>query len=103
MRTINLLKGSSVEDIIKGAYTAGESGNKKFVPLLLLNANDPRRCTNIHFKGMSVYYEKMVALKKIYKLSPPIPVKQFDTPDSSAIKFYLELYQRDKSVHANQY
>jgi hypothetical protein len=54
-----LLRSSEKEDIIEGTYKAGETENRKFVPLLLENANDPRRSTNLKFKGITVYQSKM--------------------------------------------
>ena len=90
---IGLLQSSEKDDVIKGAYMAGESGNKKFAPLLLQNANDFRTSTNIKFKGYSVYQEKMIALKKIFNQEPP--VKIINKPDSVIIQFYTALYNRN--------
>jgi len=81
-----LLSSNDPESLIIGSFEAGESGKKYFVPLLLKNANDPRMCTHIQFKGFSVYQEKMGALKKILKESPP--VKLTSIPDSVFIKYY---------------
>jgi len=70
----SLLNSHEKEDLIKGSYEAGESGNEEFVPLLLKNANDIRVSTNLKFKGYNVYQEKMMALSKIYKRKPPVPI-----------------------------
>ena len=96
-RIIKLLESNGTSDKVRGAYKAGERGDKKFVPYLLKNAADPAMSTHIYFKGFSVYQEKMWALEKIYKKLPPHPVKQFDDPDSVNIKFYMDLYERDKT------
>jgi hypothetical protein len=85
-----LLRSNDKEDMIEGAYRAGETGNKKFVPLLLRNAYDPRGTTNLKFKGISVYQSKMGALKKILKQEPPVTITR--KPDSLVIKFYTETY-----------
>ena len=90
-RIIKLLNSKDKEALILGAYEAGETKKKKFVPLLLKNANDPRSTTNIRFKGFTVYQEKMIALKKIFKTEPPVKIT--DIPDSIVIIFYTELYQ----------
>ena len=87
-----LLNSEEKEDIILGSYKAGESGDKQFVPLLLKNAADPRRSTNLRFKGISIYQSKMGALKKIFKLEPTIKISR--EPDSLVIKFYTELSEK---------
>jgi hypothetical protein len=89
---IKLLNSEDKEDIISGAYKAGKSGDKKFVSLLLQNSDDPRRSTNLQFKGITVYQAKMTALKKIFKQEPPVKIT-YQT-DSSIIKFYTELLQK---------
>ena len=92
-KIIRLLNSKAKEDIILGAYEAGESGDRRFIPLLLKNANDVRRSTNLRFKGISVYQSKMGALKKIFKQDPP--VKLTHKPDSTVINFYTELSKED--------
>ena len=91
---LNLLNSQEKEDIIRGAYLAGESGDKKFSPMLLKNVNDVRTSTNLKFKGYNVYQEKMIALNKIYKQSPPVQIT--NKPDSVIIKFYIGLVERTK-------
>lgn len=88
-RIIDLLRSQEKDDVIKGAYLAGESGNKEFVPLLLNNAWDFRRSTNLRFKGYSVYEEKMIALKKLFGKAPSVKIT-FE-PDSTVIDFYINL------------
>lgn len=90
---IKLLKSKNPNDVILGAYKAGESGDKKFVNLLLNDCFDKRSSTNIHFKGFTVYEEKMIALIKIYKIKPPQNIT--DDPDSTIIKFYLKYSKED--------
>ncbi|WP_343673619.1 hypothetical protein [Chitinophaga sp.] len=86
---IRLLNSEEKEDIILGAYKAGKTGDKQFVPLLLKNAADRRASINIKFKGFTVYQEKMLALQKIFKQAPPAKIT--DKPDSLVINFYTEL------------
>lgn len=83
-----LLQSKNIDDRIEGAYKAGESRKTVFIPYLLHNANDPRVSTNLRFKGFSVYQEKMIALKKILKVEPPVKIT-WDT-DSTVIRFYME-------------
>ena len=87
-----LLSSKDKEEIILGAYRAGETGDVSFGTLLIKNANDPRISTNINFKGFSVYQSKMIALKKIFSKDPPVPITY--RPDSLVIKFYNGLIRR---------
>lgn len=91
-KILKLLNSDDKEDIILGAYKAGESGDKQFILLLLKNADDVRRSTNLQFKGISVYQSKMGALKKIFKQESPVKITH--RPDSTVIKFYTELSQK---------
>jgi hypothetical protein len=86
---IRLLKSSNHNDVILGAFEAGETGDRKFIPLLINNADDPRTSNMLEFKGFSVYQEKMLALQKIFKKSPPVRITYM--PDSVVIHFYIEL------------
>ena len=82
-------KNDNPNEILYGAFLAGESGKKEFIPLLLTNANDIRMGSDIRFKGFTVYQEKMIALEKILKIKPPVKITI--EPDSTIIKFYLGL------------
>jgi hypothetical protein len=88
-RVYSLLSSSEKDDVIEGAYLAGESKNVEFVPLLLKNAWDEGTSTNIRFKGFSVYQERMIALRKIFNKYPPKDITY--RPDSSIITFYTVL------------
>jgi hypothetical protein len=89
-----LLNGNVTNEIIKGAYKAGLSGDKKYVPALLNNAADGREGTSLRFALFSVYTEKMFALERILKVKPPHPYGKTKTaPDSVNIKFYIELWR----------
>ena len=86
---IKLLKSNDKDDIISGAYYAGESKSQDYVPLLLNNAADPRATTNIEYYGISVYQAKMIALGKIFNKYPPNKITRI--PDSGVISFYTKL------------
>ena len=90
IRIRRLLESEDFNDLMYGTYLAGESGNEDFVPMLLNNPQDNRTSTQIRFKGFSVYYGKMIALKKIYSVNPPVAITQ--EPDSMVIGFYENLY-----------
>jgi hypothetical protein len=85
-----LLNSKDKDEIIRGAFEAGNTGNKKYIPLLLKNANDCRCSTNIHFKGISVYEAKMFAIKKISKKESPATIGRM--PDSLVIRYYMSLF-----------
>lgn len=82
-----LLQSKNVEDRIEAAYDAGETGKAKFIPDLLKDADDPGRSMLLQFKGYSVYQEKMIALRKILKVEPPVKITR--DPDSIVIRFYI--------------
>lgn len=87
-----LLNSKDKDEIIRGAFEAGNTGDKKYIPLLLKNANDCRRSTNLKFKGYSVYQAKMTAIKKISKKESPVTIGRM--PDSLVIKYYMLLLPR---------
>jgi hypothetical protein len=87
---VHLLQSNSKDDLIDGAYRAGESGDIQFVPLLLKDANNVRRSTKLKFLGYNVYQAKMIALGKIFKVHPPADIT--DKPDSAVIRFYTDLW-----------
>ena len=83
-----MLKSQNSNELILGTWKAGESGKPKFIPLLMSNCNDVRSSSNIHFKGFTVYQEKMYAMRKISKKEPPVKITE--VPDSAVIKFYMK-------------
>ena len=92
-----LLKSNDKDQIIKGTFEAANSGNNKYIPLLLKNANDARCSTNLKFKGYSVYQAKMLAIKRISKKKPSRIIGKI--PDSLVIKYYMLLYPDDPDIH----
>lgn len=83
-----LLQSKDFADRIEGAYKAGEVGKVEFIPYLLANADDPVTSSDLRFLGVSVYQEKMIALKKILKKECPVKITR--DPDSAVIRFYTE-------------
>lgn len=57
-----------------------------YIPLILNNADDPRRTYQLDYKGKTVYEVKMITMKKISGKEPPIPISEF--PDSAVINYY---------------
>jgi hypothetical protein len=89
-----MLNSDNKNDLIKGAYKAGETKDKKFVPYLLKDAYDFTTTTHAFYKGISVYQAKMEALEDIFEIKPPVTIT--NRPDSTVIKFYTELYKKPK-------
>jgi len=84
-----------MDSLMLGTYEAGESGNKAYVPLLLKDAADPSCCTDMRFKGFSIYTEKMYALERIFKVKAPRAYGGIlSKPNSINIKFYNDLWQK---------
>ena len=89
------LASRKTTEIIVGAREAGETGDKKYVPLLLHDLGNPSASTSLKYKGFTVYTEKMYALEEILKAKPPHPyVVILMLPDSVNIKFYNDLWQK---------
>ena len=75
--------------IDKAAYELGERKDTSAVKALLTNILDTRMSTNLNFKGMTVCYCRLIALKKISGLQPPLSLDQFEV-DTTAVEFYLD-------------
>ena len=94
--------------IIQAAFKLGERKDVSAVKPLLANILDPRMCTNINFKGMTVCYCRLGALQKISNLKPPIKLDQFEV-DTIAAQFYLNwalkkgLIKSKEEINLNYY
>ena len=75
--------------ICDACYHLGEAGDTSAVPLLLNGILDPRRSTDLHYKGMSVNYCRLGALNKISGLPSGRRPVQFNV-DTVATLFYLD-------------
>ncbi|MDB4923926.1 hypothetical protein [Mucilaginibacter sp.] len=92
------LKSKSLDDVFEGTYSAGMSGNKKYVPLLLNAAANPSASSSLHFKGFTLYTEKMYALERILHVKPPHSCNGvLRMPDSVNIKFFQRVWDVEKS------
>jgi hypothetical protein len=74
--------------IDKACFELGEAKDTSAVKLLLTKALDPRISHDIRFKGMSVNYCRLIALKKISGIDIGRKINQFG-PDTTATLFYL--------------
>ena len=86
---IKLLSSDETNDIVAGAYKAGETHEKKFVPFLLKDAYDPSMSTDLFYKGITVYQAKMTALEKILNVKAPKVITY--QPDSAVLKYFMNL------------
>jgi len=77
-------------NIAKAAYFLGQIKDTGAIGPLLTNVLDPRMSTNLRFKGMTMCYCKLVALRKITGVEPPKKLNQF-RQDTSVAEFYLNL------------
>ncbi|MBL7724167.1 MAG: hypothetical protein JNK27_08450 [Chitinophagaceae bacterium] len=75
--------------IAKACFELGDRKDTSAVKLLFTKILDPRICTDLRFKGMSVNYCRLIALKKISGVGIERRVDQFG-PDTSATLFYLD-------------
>lgn len=75
--------------IDRACYELGEAKDTSAVRLLLTKALDPRISTNLRFKGMSVNYCRLGALRKISGIDIGRKIDQFGT-DTAATLFYLD-------------
>lgn len=87
--------------IVQAAYKLGERKDQLAVKPLLLNILDPRMSTNINFKGMTVCYCKLEALKKISSLSPPFELDQFSV-DTTDARFYMNWAVKKRIVQSEE-
>jgi hypothetical protein len=94
--------------IDNACYELGELRDTSAIKPLLAKALDPRISTNLKFKGMSVNYCRLGALKKISGVDIGRKIDQFG-PDTAATNFYLDWavkqgYLKDKNeVDINYY
>jgi hypothetical protein len=78
------LESCDTDSICVASYYFGEQRDKSVTKQLLTGIEDVRISHHIRHKGMSVYYCKMGALRKISGLD--IRVGQTDQPDSMKVK-----------------
>jgi len=83
------LLSDDVTTICNASYKLGEARDTSAVKLLLTKILDPRRSTNLKYKGLCVAYCRTGALKKISGLDFGRKIDQFD-PDTTAVNFYLD-------------
>jgi hypothetical protein len=102
------LYSDNINLIDRACYELGEAKDTSAVKPLLISALDPRTSTNLYFKGMTVNYCRLVALKKISGVDIGRKMDQFAV-DTAATNFYLNWavkqgYLKDKKeIDINYY
>jgi hypothetical protein len=97
----DLNKNNHPSVICIAAYELGEAKDTSAIKPLLNNILDARMSTNLKFKGMTVCYCKLGALKKILGIEPPVKINQFDL-DSAAVKYYLDLVVNKRLINTEE-
>ena len=81
-----MLNSDKAYEVCIAAFHLGERKDTVSVRDLLCNLDDPRITHHLKQKGMSIYYCKAGALRKISGLE--IDIKQHELPDSLVIKTF---------------
>jgi hypothetical protein len=90
------LRSCDKDSICIASYYFGERGDKSVTRELLTGIEDKRISHHIRHKGMSVYYCKMGALRKLSGLD--IKVRQTDNPDTTKIKKFIDWASDNKLI-----
>jgi len=92
---LNSKKGTTVK--VNAAYKLGERKEKTAIVPLLTHILDPSTSTSIRYKGMTVCYARLVALRKISGIKFPTTLKQYDV-DTAAANFYLNWARKENYI-----
>ncbi len=87
-----MINSPDATTVIKGFWLIGEARDSSFVNDIFSDVNDSRISHHMRFYGMSVYQEKMAAIKKITKIYPPRQITS--DPDSAIVSFYNEIAKK---------
>src|SRR5207342_2381613 len=83
------LQSENINKVDKACFELGEAKDTSAVKLLLTHILDPRMSTNINYKGKTVNYCRLTALKKISGVDLGRQINQF-WPDTAVTLFYLD-------------
>jgi hypothetical protein len=83
------LQSENINKVDKACFELGEAKDSSAVKLLLTHILDPRMSTNINYKGKTVNYCRLTALKKISGVDMGRQINQF-WPDTPVTLFYLD-------------
>jgi hypothetical protein len=74
---------------MKACYALGEARDTSAVKSLFTRILDPRISNDIRFKGMSVCYCRLTAIRKIAGRDPEKRINQYEV-DTSAVYYFLD-------------
>jgi hypothetical protein len=83
------LLSNDIDKIDEACFKLGEAKDTSAVKLLLINILDPRMSTNLRYKGMTVNYCRLGALRKIAGTDFGRKIDQFKV-DTIATNIYLD-------------
>ncbi len=95
-KMLNGLKSCDKDSICIASYYYGEHKDRSVVRDLLTGIEDSRISHDIRNKGMSVYYCKMVALRKISELN--INVTEREKPNLKKIQKFIDWAIENKLI-----
>ena len=84
---IELLESEDINDNFRGNFLAGKYKRRNVVHIILSDPYNPKITHHKNFYGLSLYQSKMIALKNISKMTPPVEIDY--KPDSTVVEFYL--------------
>ena len=94
------LQSGDKNRICEASHYLGEVKDTASIALLLKDIYDARISHHLNYKGMSVYYCKASALKKITGIN--VNIQQHQPPDSTVINQFVDWAIEQKIVDANQ-
>ena len=92
-----LILSNDVNKIVEGYFIIGEEKQIKFIKDIIINPVDNRISHHYKFNGISVYQSKMIALKKISGLEPPIKISS--KSNIVVIEFYYKWALKEKYIN----
>ena len=99
-KMLNGLKSCDKDSICIASYYFGEQKDRSVIKHLLTGIEDSRISHDIRHKGMSVYYCKMVALRKISGMN--INVTEREKPDSKKIQKFIDWAVENQLIGAEE-
>jgi len=85
-RIDSLLEKDDAYHLVQAYHLIGEDKDTSYIKLIFINPYDPRTSNHFKFKGMSIYQQKMWALKQMSGLIPPHKITS--DVDSSIVDYY---------------
>jgi hypothetical protein len=94
-----LINSKDVNDVVEGYFIIGEEKQVNYISEIFKNPSDNRISHHYRFKGISIYQSKMIAMKKISGLKPPVNINY--KSDSLVISYYYNWALKNKYIKPN--